>query len=950
VGGEVVGRRYELAVLRSAVDAAVRGVGGAVVVLGEAGIGKSRLLAEAAARAKTQALVVLAGRAVPGGGAFRAVAAAVADLLRDRVSGAESGGAELRDRLMAEEGLRPFWPVLCRLVPAWAEARSVPAAEPSPSGRGADVDPIVALGEAVLRMLGVLAGGRGCVLLLEDLQWADGDTLALVEYLVDAVRSGGVLLVVSARDEGAHATAIGRIASAPGVTALRPARLTTAEVAALVDLRSDGAGLPADRLDLVVRTADGLPLLVEELVAALLRAPADAAGPGVPPTFAALVAAQLDGLSPSAAAVVRAAAVLGTDPPWWLLPVVCGLPEPVVVEELRSATAAGLLVVREGRLGWRHALSRDAVIATVLPPERVMLARRAAEALLAHGGVEDEPLAAELLGAAGEHDRAAELFIRMAHYDLARGALRSAEGLLARMPQSGGARAAAVAAERVWLLTQLGQAPAALEEGERALRGATGDGYAELCLRLAHAAVRAGRWDRAVGYVERAGRPDDPRTPLAAAEAAFGRGDLDQARELAVRATAMAERAGAAEPLCDALELAARCAAQTGDGAAAGAAYRRAAAVAGEHGLVAQQVEAEYGWAVLAQRVGPARPGLFDRPRELAVQAGMLGEVARIDLVRAHAVLVVDGLRAAAPPARASAELAGRLRMTALQAVAEATLAASLAAAGDLAAMQRLVHTAAARPDGPPEVGALVAVARAIPPLFAGDLPRADALVHAGLAGLASRRVSPPLPQWGLWVLLRAVAGDDEPSRTLAGLPAGRRRENAAAVAFAEAAAHGRSGAAAAAAQRYARGDHDLQATPWWGRLLRLLLLHAAVADGWAQAVDAIGTLRADLAEHERAGEEQLARACRDLLRRAGAPTRGRRGATPVPPRLRAAGVTGREMEVLALVADGLTNAQIAERLFLSVRTVETHVASLLAKTGATGRGELRGRAGEITP
>ena len=60
-----------------------------------------------------------------------------------------------------------------------------------------------------------------------------------------------------------------------------------------------------------------------------------------------------------------------------------------------------------------------------------------------------------------------------------------------------------------------------------------------------------------------------------------------------------------------------------------------------------------------------------------------------------------------------------------------------------------------------------------------------------------------------------------------------------------------------------------------------------------------------------------------------------------MPARLRAAGVTSREMDVLTLVAQGLTNAQIAERLFLSRRTVETHVANLLGKTGAGTRGDL---------
>ena len=119
---------------------------------------------------------------------------------------------------------------------------------------------------------------------------------------------------------------------------------------------------------------------------------------------------------------------------------------------------------------------------------------------------------------------------------------------------------------------------------------------------------------------------------------------------------------------------------------------------------------------------------------------------------------------------------------------------------------------------------------------------------------------------------------------------------------------------------------------------LRMLALHAALADGWAPQVDAVGALRADLAEHERLGDHQLARTCRDLLRRAGAPTRRGRGATPVPPALRAAGVTSREIDVLALVADGLGNAEVAQRLFLSPRTVETHVANLLAKTGSANR------------
>ena len=71
---------------------------------------------------------------------------------------------------------------------------------------------------------------------------------------------------------------------------------------------------------------------------------------------------------------------------------------------------------------------------------------------------------------------------------------------------------------------------------------------------------------------------------------------------------------------------------------------------------------------------------------------------------------------------------------------------------------------------------------------------------------------------------------------------------------------------------------------------------------------------------------------------------RPQRDTTGVPPELRARGVTGREMEVLLLVGEGLGNPDIAARLHLSRRTVETHVGNLLAKTGAVSRGELRSR------
>ena len=70
------------------------------------------------------------------------------------------------------------------------------------------------------------------------------------------------------------------------------------------------------------------------------------------------------------------------------------------MDALRSATTAGLLAIRNGQLVWRHALTRDAVAGTLLPPERAVLARRAADALLDRGGAEDEGAAAKVVARA----------------------------------------------------------------------------------------------------------------------------------------------------------------------------------------------------------------------------------------------------------------------------------------------------------------------------------------------------------------------------------------------------------------------------------------------------------------------------------------------------------------------------------------------------------------------
>src|SRR5690349_3162403 len=383
----LVGRRAELAMAFGLVDAAGRGEGGALLVTGEAGVGKSRLVGELRERATAAGMTVLVGRSVDGGGTYRAVTEALAKLLRTRAA-------------LHDPALRPYRAALRRLLPGIAD-------EPLASAP----DPTVVLGEGVLALL----GEQRTLLVLEDLHWADPDTLDLVRYLAGALVDAPVLLVATARDDVTQ-PGLARLAADVRTLVLR--RLDAEGVAALA-AACRGAPLPAAELAELVARADGLPLLVEELLTV---------GPTrVPPSMAGLVAQRLAALPPSARQVVLAAAVVD-DTDWRLLAAVTGarpadghgieatrsrgtaeppdapvspdptsagaalapgdsLPSPteptddaeaVVVAALRAATDVGLLVVADGRLRFRHALTRDAVLATLLPPERAALAARAA--------------------------------------------------------------------------------------------------------------------------------------------------------------------------------------------------------------------------------------------------------------------------------------------------------------------------------------------------------------------------------------------------------------------------------------------------------------------------------------------------------------------------------------------------------------------------------------------
>jgi DNA-binding CsgD family transcriptional regulator len=163
---------------------------------------------------------------------------------------------------------------------------------------------------------------------------------------------------------------------------------------------------------------------------------------------------------------------------------------------------------------------------------------------------------------------------------------------------------------------------------------------------------------------------------------------------------------------------------------------------------------------------------------------------------------------------------------------------------------------------------------------------------------------------------------------------------NAGCLAFAEAVLAGRARNAERAAACADDGRAQFAGfARWWTYLAWRLVAPLALRDGWGEPAS---WMREAIDGFEKTGHDQLASACRGILRRTGEPVpRSGRGAATVPAALRRLGVTSREMDVFLLVARGQSNSEIAANLYISPKTVDTHVASLIAKTGKACRREL---------
>jgi DNA-binding CsgD family transcriptional regulator len=908
------------------------GPGGLTLLTGEAGSGKTRLLGEASARAALSGAMVLRGHAVPAGGAFRPLAEALA-----RAAPA---------RLAAEERIAPFRAVLARVLPSWPQG---------PDAGAHVVDPVVVMGEALLELLAVISAGRRCVVVLDDLHWADRDTLAVLEYLAGGLGGLPVRVLAGARADEDQPEGLVVLRRHPDVQVIALAGLSSAEIAELARSVA-GADVAPDVERFVVDAADGLPLLAEEAFAGLAEAGSVRCEDGcwravaplgrrVPGVFADAVGRRVASLEPGQRAVLLAAAVLGRDVPWELLPVITGAEAGTVAVALRAGVRAWLLVADPhdgGVLRWRHALTQDAVLAGLTAPERAALAAEAAGALEGRG----EPLrgsmlalVADLYAQAGSPGRAAELMLALAREHAGAGALATASSVLERAAVLAADRRdvqLSVVIEHVRVLALGARTDEAVRIGEAALTRADGADRVALAVALARACVAAERFADATRYLDAAPAGADARVLALSAHVALGTGQLAEALRRADAAAGAAEDAGLPEVACEALEVAGRGRRHSAP-ALSRQAFLRAEQVAHRHGLTPWRIRAlsELG---INDMIGSGDGESLRRAKELALEAGMPGTAIVMDLHLIGLTILADGVVAGMTPAERCAEQARRLGLAGPRAHALLFAARGRAFVGRMSEAGSLLDEAAAIAPDPVRIQAERFHLRGCDAWLSGDGKMAARELDAAVGVLRAAPVSQPMPVWGEWVVLRTAVdpADPGPREEVRASDVIAHASNAAGLHYADAVAAIHAGHRAAAAGHIAAGDDLLAARPFHRCLLQALML-PAIGEPAAWLNEALAWLAAT-------GEIRMIRWCQDQLRLLGQPVpRPYRDLEAVPPELRARGVTGRELQVLRLIAGGLGNAEIAARLQLSRRTVETHVSSLLAKTGSARRTELPG-------
>ncbi|WP_433262812.1 helix-turn-helix transcriptional regulator [Actinosynnema sp. CS-041913] len=962
----VVGRDDELRVLDQALTDAAAHRGRAVFLVGEPGIGKTRLARVTAGAAFDRGMRVLRGRGstigpmVP----FRPLAEALMSLLRG------GDGPDLR-------ALGPYQPVLGRLVPEWG-------AEPPESHS------IVVLSEAVLRLLAVIGRDRPCLVVLEDLHDSDAETLAVIDYLVDNLdQVPAALLVTTRADPGPTLDVIRLAAQRDAGTLLELRRLDERQVCRMVAscLEVDVAEVPGAVAERLWSDSAGNPFVVEEILHSLVNSGLLVRGPegwqalgelrvNVPTALVRSIAHRTDRLGPQGRELLSVAAVLGHRFPLSVLREVTGMDDRNLLSHLHAGVAAQLVTPDEPVPDWyafRHPLTAEALLAQLTPTHRADVSRRTADAVRKlHPDLPGEwcPLVASLRLDAGQTAEAGALLAEAGRRALADGAAGSAVRLLDHAHRllasqvDVGVRADVLAS----LLPALGEAGQferafALIDAVTELSTAGLDRVrrAELHTGLARVAWLAGRSADGMAQVEAARAllgpdADDAHAARVDSVAAFltlnaQRPDrIASAEVLARRAAEAARRAALPEVGCEAWQLLGILARDRDLGEATDH-FTRARKLAEEHHLAIQRIHAVVRLAGIDWLADGSAAELAEA-REEALRVGAITVAYNVD-----AILGLDAvLRGQYPAAEERLARCGegtrRLQlksMTLYVLMAQATAAAHQGKRSEVDSAVAEFHELGGI--GSQERPLCFGLARAFCALLEEDRDLATHDLSRAMAYEAETPTTFHLSgTHGLRVLLGTLTGDiDRPTyQEIAHSAAAGMRWNRVFGHFAHAVLLGREGREAEASTAVRHAKEAATIYPLARHLGLRLVAEAAATDGWGEPE---GWLRGAEEYFHQTGGTAVASACRGLLRQLGASVPQRRtGSDQVPRELRALGVTVREFEVFRLLAGRLGNKAIATRLHISPRTVEKHVASLITKTAQPDRESLSSLAADLGP
>ena len=383
-----IGRETEFVALQDALERAGAGHGQVVAVLGEAGVGKSRLLYELIHSHRLQGWLVLESASVSYGKATPYFP--IIDLLK-RYAHIEEGDdartvrAKVTGQLLTlDTALQDTIPALLALLEALPEDNPFQQLDPL-QRRQRTLD-------ALKRMLVRESQAQPLLLVCEDLHWIDSETQALLDSLVESLPTARLLLLVNYRPEYQHGWG-----SKTYYTQLRLDPLPPANAEELLAaLLGHEARLAPLKQFLITRT-EGNPFFLEESVRTLVETGVLVGEPGtyqlaqaqptihVPATVQAVLAARIDRLPAEEKRLLQTAAVIGHDVPWRLLQAIAELPEEAIHRGLtRLQTAEFLYETRlfpELEYTFKHALTHEVAYGSLLQERRRALHAKIVEAI-----------------------------------------------------------------------------------------------------------------------------------------------------------------------------------------------------------------------------------------------------------------------------------------------------------------------------------------------------------------------------------------------------------------------------------------------------------------------------------------------------------------------------------------------------------------------------------------